>query len=259
MPSLAGARSYYRPSGHPCNIEAPMIRALSSILLVAVCLLAVRRNAEDASLAELRANAQSHYPYPKGVLDHPAKASARKGPVEITLEIAATRLHTTDGLWLRATIKNVGVPPFLVEYQAFDEILDLTDSELFRIEVLDAKGKAVTRSRLGPPLAPPICGKYSEEEERRHVPMTLRSNESISTLPLADVDSFEHLCLKRPLASPIPPYGEIRGMNWQEGKHRVRLVYRRAPKGAGIAPSNSTAHPDWVDVSTDWIEVRVSG
>lgn len=261
-----GAR---RDSGHNDAVNLPLFA-------IAICAsaatpippeVAARIDAEVRE--EHRARWEAQYPARTPKAEIPKKVVARKGPVEIALEVANTKVRThplmsmrIHSLWLKVSIKNVGTKPFKVRTEAFRSILELEEHSSFRYEIVDEDGRAVVRERLGAILfdIPPVCPQPPDDPdwERLKPPLTLKPGETLSTRPTWGVSRLEVACLGRPIRSPLDPYAEVLGLTFGKNKRaKIRLVYDyHVPDELRSDPAKPL-RPEQVTVATDWIPLEI--
>lgn len=194
---------------------------------------------------------------------------AEKGPVRLTLELAETKLHPDDSLWVRLSITNIGKKPFKVDDEAFDSLHILTDlAPSLGLEIQDLKdGKPVfVQKEDGMPFdndSEPCLKTYLEREARRPpvIPRMLAPGGTISTPAVSWFSLIDVACRGHAEESPRPPYGELGDLFLSTGSYRLRAKYRHGSspdaldylKKHGRRPEES-----WVNLMTDWIQFEVA-
>ncbi|TPW18152.1 MAG: hypothetical protein FD129_89 [bacterium] len=246
-------------------------------------LLVLAANAWAASLppeAEERLNAkvreehrplwEQMFPPRKPKVENPKKVVARKGPVEITLEVANTTVRSHrivnmrhHSLWLRVTLRNIGKKPFQVWDGAFQFLLDLEDSVGLHYEIVGEDGSRIERDRLGGSELdrPAVCPKPPSDPDwyKYKVPFALAPGKSVSTPESWMSHVVEIACLGRSERSPLPPYGEVLALAFGENKKaKIRLVYDWfIPKKLRSDP-DEPSQPENVTFATDWIPLVIA-
>lgn len=203
-------------------------------------------------------------------VEKPKKVTARKGPVEITLEVANTVVRTVPrinlrvhSLWIRVTLRNIGKKPIQVWDGAFQSLLDLEETVGLRYEIIGADGQAVGREPLGGSELerPGVCPKPPSDPDwhKYKTPFVLPPGKSVSTPETWMHHVVEIACLGRSDRSPLPPYGEVLALDFGENKKaKIRLVYNRAIPQEFHSEMRRKVLPEEVDFSTDWIDLEVA-
>jgi hypothetical protein len=203
-------------------------------------------------------------------VEKPKKVTARKGPVEITLEVANTVVRTVPrvnlkvhSLWIRVTLRNIGKRPFQVWDGAFQSLFDLEDTVGLRYEIIGANGQTVGRERFGGSEIdrPDVCPKPPDDPDwyKYETPFVLAPGKSVSTPETWMHDIVEIACLGRSERSPLPPYGEVLGLDFRKNKKaKIRLVYNRAIPEKYHAEMRRKIRPEEVDFTTDWIDLEIA-
>lgn len=202
-------------------------------------------------------------------VENPKKVIARKGPVEITLEVANTTVRphrrvnlNVHSLWLRVTLRNISKKPFQVWDGAFQSLLDLEDSVGLHYEIIGEDGSKISRHVLGGSELdrPEVCPKPPSNPDwnKFKVPFVLAPGESVSTPESWMYHVVEVACLGRPKRSLLPPYGEVLALDFDENKKaKIRLVYDWfIPKRLRRNPTDPS-QPENVTFATDWISLEI--
>lgn len=199
----------------------------------------------------------------------PKSASAAKGPLRLTLEVANPVLRGKDSLWVRVRLTNIGKSTRTVRDDAFGDILGLTDAQgPLSLEVRDAKTKEPW-TRGTPDDHSSMEGEFQEclaryEEEHPQAPprgeWVLAPGKSISTPSQPAYADFKwRHCRGEAPPESRPPYGELADWHWVEDAYEVRAVFddtiseRMLKK---LPPEARKKYADGVRIETGWVPVR---
>lgn len=201
-------------------------------------------------------------PPTKGQIENPKKVTARKGPIKLTLEIANTTVRKENGhysLWLRVTLKNVGKKPIKIWDGAFRSILGLERDGL-RYQ-FSGDGLPIVRNHPERPFERPgICPPEPDDPlwEKFKTPFDLKPGESASTPASWHYSIEEVTCLGRSPRSPIPPYGEVRWLDFSNNrKAKIRIVYRHSVPESWKADYPRPIAPEQIDLETPWVPLEI--
>lgn len=209
------------------------------------------------------------FPPRKPKVENPKKVVARKGPVEITLEVANTTVRSHrivnmrhHSLWLRVTLRNIGKKPFQVWDGAFQSLLDLEDSVGLHYEIIGEDGSQISRHILGGSELdrPDVCPRTPDDPdwEKYKTPFMLAPGKSVSTPESWMSHVVEIACLGRSERSPLPPYGEVLALDFDENKKaKIRLVYDHHIPDDLRTDKRKQLRPESVTFATDWIPLVI--
>jgi len=230
--------------------------------------------AEDRLNAEVREEHrpmwEKMFPPRNPKVEKPKKVTARKGPVEITLEVANTVVRTVPrinlrvhSLWIRVTLRNIGKKPFQVWDGAFQSLLQLEGSAGLKYEIVGEDGSRIVRDRLGGSELdrPGVCPSPPDDPDwyKYKPPFVLPPGKSVSTPETWMHDIVEIACLGRSERSPLPPYGEVLGLDFDENKKaKIRLVYDNHIPDELRTDKRKPLRPEQVTFATDWIPLEIA-
>lgn len=237
---------------------------MSLLLFLLLAAYPPEQRAKAAEISpEVVARWQKVFPARKGQIDNPKKVSSRKGPVELTLEVANTKVRRENGeysLWLKVSLRNVGKAPIQVDSEVFRDAVYLENDPFLSWEIRDERGREVVRSPLQEAITvPPECGVLRPDPRSASFrpPFELNPGQIASTPERWQYDAREIACLGRSRESPIPPYGEIRGLGFFTRGARARLHFHNRTPPDVLRRFKRRARPEEVDFYTDWIELEI--
>lgn len=200
------------------------------------------------------------------------RAVARKGPIEIWLELKETHVKVGGRLRFKLGIKNAGRSLVMVPDAVFRNMEALEDSLRFKrgifIEVVDARGGGAFAKPF--PQGSDLCITVVSPSTR---------TPSIDDFPDSGNDPYEITRLKKLTPGevlvtqawelPIHKECEVRRQAstdgladlWQfdfesPGIYRIRAVYDQAPSDRIQKASKDRPDPEEIKLQTRWIEVR---
>lgn len=209
------------------------------------------------------------YPAWTPTAENPKRVVARKGVVELSLEVANTEVRThqrmnsrVHSLWLRVSLKNIGKKPFQITDGAFQFLLALEEETGLKYEIVGEDGNPIGRIRHGggvvarPDACPPPPS--DPDWERYKPPFELAPGKTISTPASTMADVVEVACLGRSKSSPLPPYGEIMGLDFGKNKRaKIRAVYDHEVPKKYRRHLKRPLGAEEVAFATEWIELRI--
>ena len=208
------------------------------------------------------------------------RTTARKGPIELTLEVASTTIHRGQAIWVAVEIKNVGKKPIsLIDELFSDRARDIAlahgkASHGIGIH-FELKGPDGLELNLGYPELPHECLPFNrryddpptkkfivtdaEGDAADHYFKQLKPQESVRTRDWLFEPMDSRSCETAPRENPNAGTGlQELGVYTLEklGKYKLRVIYANELSPVLRAMGNKV-EPEDVNVTTGWITIHL--